>query len=39
MVIDQLWPSNERAALVAGLPASALHAEHVYGGWSPREGH
>lgn len=35
MVIDQLWPNYERAALAAGLPASALHTELVLGGWSP----
>jgi hypothetical protein len=36
LVIDQLWPSYERAALDAGLPKGMLHTELVLGGWSPQ---
>lgn len=35
LVIDQIWPAYERAALEAGLSKSMLHTELVLGGWSP----
>lgn len=38
LVIDQLWPSYERAALDAGLPRHVLTTELVLGGWSPKAG-
>lgn len=36
IVIDQLWPSYERAALHAGIPLHTLGSELVLGGWSPK---
>ncbi|MBH1816799.1 hypothetical protein JAK53_10655 [Stenotrophomonas maltophilia] len=36
LVVDQLWPAYERAALDAGIPQEALGTELVLGGWSPR---
>lgn len=36
LVIDQIWPSYERAAVDAGLPRNMLHTELVLGGWSPQ---
>ncbi|MBN4953755.1 hypothetical protein JY431_05965 [Stenotrophomonas maltophilia] len=38
LVVDQLWPAYERAALDAGIPREALGTELVLGGWSPRAG-
>jgi len=38
LVIDQLWPGYERAALEAGIQPNALGSEMVLGGWSPRAG-
>lgn len=38
LVVDQLWPSYERAALDASIPREALGTELVLGGWSPRAG-
>lgn len=38
LVVDQLWPAYERAALDAGIPQEALGTELVLGGWSPRAG-
>ena len=36
LVIDQLWPSYERAAIEAGLQLEQLGTELVLGGWSPK---
>lgn len=36
LVIDQLWPNYERAALEAGISSTLLHTELVLGGWSPQ---
>ncbi|MBA0101254.1 hypothetical protein WH218_19670 [Stenotrophomonas indicatrix] len=36
LVIDQVWPSYERAAAEAGIAKSMLHTEIVLGGWSPQ---
>lgn len=36
LVIDQIWPTYERAAVESGLSKSMLHTELVLGGWSPR---
>jgi len=36
LVIDQLWPAYEKAALEAGIAPSAIGTELVLGGWSPR---
>lgn len=36
VVIDQLWPNYERAALEAGISSTLLHTELVLGGWSPQ---
>jgi len=36
LVIDQLWPAYEKAALEAGIAPSAVGTELVLGGWSPR---
>jgi len=36
LVIDQLWPSYERAAAAAGLQKTMLHTELVLGGWSAK---
>lgn len=36
LVIDQLWPAYERAALEAGIAPSAIGTELVLGGWSPQ---
>lgn len=38
LVVDQLWPAYERAALDAGIPREALGTELVLGGWSPSAG-
>ncbi|CRX68667.1 unnamed protein product [Stenotrophomonas maltophilia] len=38
LVIDQLWPSYERAAKEAGFPSEAIGTELVFGGWSPKRG-
>lgn len=38
LVIDQLWPSYEKAAAEAGLPRAQLGTELVLGGWSPKNG-
>lgn len=35
-MIDNLWPSYERAAIDAGLPKQSLGTELVLGGWSPK---
>ncbi len=35
LVIDQLWPAYEKAALEAGVARSAIGTELVFGGWSP----
>ncbi|MBN5150524.1 hypothetical protein JY458_06050 [Stenotrophomonas maltophilia] len=37
-VLDQLWPSYERAVAEAGLPIEKLATELVLGGWSPKNG-
>ena len=36
LVIDQLWPAYEKAALEAGIAPSAIGTELVLGGWSPQ---
>ena len=36
LVVDQLWPNYERAAVEAGLPIEQLGTELVLGGWSPK---
>ncbi|HDS1038170.1 TPA: hypothetical protein QDZ42_001367 [Stenotrophomonas maltophilia] len=36
LLIDQLWPSYERAAAAAGLQKTMLHTELVLGGWSAK---
>ncbi len=36
LVIDQIWPTYERAAVESGLSKSMLHTELVLGGWSPK---
>ncbi len=36
LVIDQLWPAYERAALEARIAPSAIGTELVLGGWSPQ---
>ncbi|HHA2589853.1 TPA: hypothetical protein ACOEA0_000651 [Stenotrophomonas maltophilia] len=36
LVIDQLWPAYERAALEAKIAPSAIGTELVLGGWSPQ---
>ncbi len=38
LVIDQLWPSYEKAAREAGMAAETLGTELVLGGWSPKAG-
>lgn len=38
LVIDQLWPSYEKAALEAGMAVEAIGTELVLGGWSPQAG-
>lgn len=38
LVIDQLWPAYEKAALEAGVARSAIGTELVFGGWSPHAG-
>ncbi|MCO7470498.1 hypothetical protein NJG16_10515 [Stenotrophomonas maltophilia] len=38
LVMDQLWPSYEKAATEAGLPIEQLGTELVLGGWSPKNG-
>lgn len=38
LVVDQLWPSYEKAAAEAGLPLDQLGTELVLGGWSPKNG-
>lgn len=38
LVIDQLWPAYEKAALEAGVARSAIGTELVFGGWSPQAG-
>ncbi|WMJ69598.1 hypothetical protein [Stenotrophomonas sp. 24(2023)] len=38
LVVDQLWPNYEQAAVKAGLPLAALGTELVLGGWSPKNG-
>lgn len=36
LLVDQLWPNYERAAVEAGLPIEQLGTELVLGGWSPK---
>lgn len=36
LVVDQLWPAYERAALEARIAPSAIGTELVLGGWSPQ---
>jgi len=36
LVVDQLWPGYEEAALAAGIARSAIGTELVLGGWSPQ---
>jgi len=38
LVVDQLWPNYEKAAVEAGLPLEQLGTELVLGGWSPKKG-
>jgi len=38
LVVDQLWPAYEKAALEAGMAAEAIGTELVLGGWSPQAG-
>ncbi|MBH1790575.1 hypothetical protein JAK55_16060 [Stenotrophomonas maltophilia] len=38
LVIDQLWPAYERAALEAGMARAVIGTELVLGGWSPQAG-
>ena len=38
LVMDQLWPSYEKAATEAVLPIEQLGTELVLGGWSPKSG-
>ena len=38
LVVDQLWPNYEKAAVEAGLPLEQLGTELVLGGWSPKNG-
>ncbi len=38
LVVDQLWPAYESAAIDAGIPVDALGSELVLGGWSHRAG-
>ncbi|HEL3813300.1 TPA: hypothetical protein UMY79_000120 [Stenotrophomonas maltophilia] len=38
LVVDQLWPDYERAAVEAGLSIEQLGTELVLGGWSPKSG-
>ncbi|WP_414576859.1 hypothetical protein [Stenotrophomonas sp. FR024] len=38
LVVDQLWPNYEKAAVEAGLPLEQLGTELVLGGWSPKDG-
>lgn len=38
LVVDQLWPNYEKAAVEAGLPIEQLGTELVLGGWSPKNG-
>lgn len=38
LVVDQLWPSYEKAAREAGIAAEAIGTELVLGGWSPQAG-
>ncbi|MGE8252744.1 MAG: hypothetical protein ACN6RE_08785 [Stenotrophomonas sepilia] len=38
LVVDQLWPDYEKAAVEAGLPREQLGTELVLGGWSPKNG-
>ncbi|MBK0054349.1 hypothetical protein [Stenotrophomonas sp. S39] len=36
LVVDQLWPAYEKAALEAGMAPSVIGTELVLGGWSPQ---
>lgn len=36
LVVDQLWPAYEKAALEAGIVPAAIGTELVLGGWSPQ---
>ncbi len=36
LVVDQLWPAYEKAAVEAGIERSAIGTELVLGGWSPQ---
>ncbi len=38
LVVDQLWPAYEKAALEAGIARSMIGTELVLGGWSPQAG-
>ncbi|MEN5153730.1 hypothetical protein [Stenotrophomonas muris] len=38
LVVDQLWPNYEKAAVEAGLPIEQLGTELVLGAWSPKNG-
>ncbi|WP_171956537.1 hypothetical protein [Stenotrophomonas maltophilia] len=38
LVIDQLWPAYEGAALEAGMARAVIGTELVLGGWSPQAG-
>jgi len=38
LVVDQLWPAYEKAALEAGVARSVIGTELVFGGWSPQAG-
>lgn len=38
LVIDQLWPAYEKAALEAGMARAVIGTELVLGGWSPQAG-
>jgi len=38
LVVDQLWPNYEKAAVEADLPLEQLGTELVLGGWSPKSG-
>lgn len=35
-MVDQLWPSYEKAAAEAGSPIEQLGTELVFGGWSSK---
>jgi len=38
LVVDQVWPAYEKAALNAGMAPSVIGTELVLGGWSPQAG-